>query len=75
MQSSGRSDAMRWLLTVFFVLSVSISTCYAEATDTVTITFYHTSDIHENSVNLPQIAHFIRDQKEKDSNVLFLDRI
>jgi 2',3'-cyclic-nucleotide 2'-phosphodiesterase (5'-nucleotidase family) len=68
-----KSDAMRWLLTVFFVLSVSISTCYAEATDTVTVTFYHTSDIHENSATIPQIARFIRDQKAKDSNVLFLD--
>jgi 5'-nucleotidase len=73
MQIFRRSDAARWLLTVFFVLSVSISTCIAEATDTVTVTFYHTSDIHENSANLPQIARFIKDQKEKDSNVLFLD--
>ena len=73
MQVFRRSDTVRCLLTVFFVLSVSISTCYAEATDTVTVTFYHTSDIHENSATLPQIAQFIRDQKEKDSNVLFLD--
>ncbi len=68
-----RIGIKRWIFTAFFLLSVSISTCYAEATDTVTVTFYHTSDIHESSVNLPQIARRIRDQKEKDSNVLFLD--
>jgi 2',3'-cyclic-nucleotide 2'-phosphodiesterase (5'-nucleotidase family) len=73
MQIFGRSNAMRFLLTVLFVLSVSISTCYAEATDTITVTFYHTSDIHESSATLPHIAQFIRNQKEKDSNVLFLD--
>jgi 2',3'-cyclic-nucleotide 2'-phosphodiesterase (5'-nucleotidase family) len=50
-----------------------MSTCYAEATDTVTVTFYHTNDIHDNSANLPQISRFIKDQKAKDSNVLFLD--
>jgi 2',3'-cyclic-nucleotide 2'-phosphodiesterase (5'-nucleotidase family) len=73
MQILRRNDAMRWLLTVFLVLSVSISTCYAEATDTITVTFYHTSDIHENSANFPHVAPFIRDKKEKNSNVLFLD--
>jgi 2',3'-cyclic-nucleotide 2'-phosphodiesterase (5'-nucleotidase family) len=73
MQIFRRSDAIRCLLTVFFVLSVSISTCYAEASDTVTVTFYHTSDVHENSANFPHIAPFIREKKEKNSNVLFLD--
>ena len=63
----------RWIFTAFFLLSVSISTYYAEAADTVTVTFYHTSDLHEQSANLPQIARLIRDKKEKDSNVLFLD--
>ncbi|GAG35637.1 unnamed protein product, partial [marine sediment metagenome] len=59
--------------TAFILLSVSISTYYAEAADTVTVTFYHTSNLHENSTNLPQIARLVRDKKEKDSNVLFLD--
>jgi 2',3'-cyclic-nucleotide 2'-phosphodiesterase (5'-nucleotidase family) len=68
-----RIGIWRWIFTTFFLLSVSISTCYAEVTETVTVTFYHTSDLHENSENLPQIARLIRDQKEKDSNVLFLD--
>ena len=73
MKIIARIGLMRWIFTAFFLLSVSISTYYAEAADTVTVTFYHTSDIHENSANLPQIARLVREQKEKDSNVLFLD--
>ena len=73
MKIIARIGLMRWIFTAFFLLSVSISTYYAEAADTVTVTFYHTSDLHENSENLPQIARLIRDKKEKDSNVLFLD--
>ena len=73
MKIIARFGITRWIFAAFFLLSVSISTYYAEATDTVTVTFYHTSDLHENSENLPQIARLIRDQKEKDSNVLFLD--
>ena len=73
MKINTRIGITRWIFTAFFLLSVSISTYYAEAADTVTVTFYHTSDLHEYSVNLPQIARLVRDQKEKDSNVLFLD--
>jgi len=65
---------MRWFFTAFFILTVSLSTSYTEAADTVTVTFYyHTSDLHENSANLPQIDRLVKEQKEKDSNVLFLD--
>jgi 2',3'-cyclic-nucleotide 2'-phosphodiesterase (5'-nucleotidase family) len=73
MKIIARIDIMRWILVAFFLLSVSCSTYYYEAVDTVTVTFYHTSDLHETSANLPQIARLVRDQKEKDSNVLFLD--
>jgi len=73
MKIIARIGVMRWFFTAFFLLSVSISTYYAEAADTVTVTFYHTSDLHEHSANLPQIARLVREQKEKDSNVLFLD--
>ena len=73
MQTLNRTGVNRWIFTALFFLSVSIATCLAETTNTVTVTFYHTSDIHENSANLPQIARFIKDQKEKNSNVLFLD--
>lgn len=73
MKIIARIGVMRWIFTVFFLLSVSISAYDAEAADTVTVTFYHTSDLHENSANLPQIAYLVREQKEKDPNVLFLD--
>jgi 5'-nucleotidase len=73
MKIIARIGIMRWIFTAFFILSVSISTYYAEAADTITVTFYHTSDLHETSANLPQIARLVRDQKEKDTNVLFLD--
>lgn len=39
----------------------------------VTVTIYHTSDIHECSDNLSRIAHFVRERKREDRNVLFLD--
>jgi 2',3'-cyclic-nucleotide 2'-phosphodiesterase (5'-nucleotidase family) len=54
MKIIARIGVMRWIFAAFFLLSVSISTYYAEAADTVTVTFYHTSDLHENSANLPQ---------------------
>jgi 2',3'-cyclic-nucleotide 2'-phosphodiesterase (5'-nucleotidase family) len=73
MKIIARIGVMRWFFTAFFLLSVSISTYYAEAAETVPVTFYHTSDLHEHSANLPQIDHIVRDKKEKDSNVLFLD--
>jgi len=73
MKIIARIGVMRWIFVAFFFLSVSCATYYYEAADTVTVTFYHTSDLHENSGNLPQIARLIRDKKEKDSNVLFLD--
>jgi len=73
MKIIARIGAIRWILAAFFLLSVSISTYYAEAADTVSVTFYHTSDLHENSENLPQIAYLVKEKKKKDSNVLFLD--
>ena len=73
MKKIPRIVTMRWIFAAVFFLSVFISTYYAEAADTVTVTFYHTSDLHENSANLPQIAYLVREQKEKDPNVLFLD--
>lgn len=73
MKKIPRIVTMRWIFAAVFFLSVFISTYYAEAADTVTVTFYHTSDLHEQSANLPQIARLVREQKEKDSNVLFLD--
>lgn len=62
-----------WIIPLFIFYMVLISVCVVEANNEVTITFYHTSDIHENSANLARMAQFIEDQKARNSNVLFLD--
>ena len=56
---------LRWIFGAFFLLSVSLATYYAEAADTVTVTFYHTSDLHENSANLPQTDRLVRDKYDQ----------
>lgn len=63
----------RWILPLSISYMVLIAACVVEANNEVTITFYHTSDIHENSENLARMAQFIQDQKDKNPNVLFLD--
>ena len=60
-------------LSICVLIILIITVCEVGATNEVTITFYHTSDIHENSENLARIAQFIQDQKTKNPNVLFLD--
>ena len=37
------------------------------------ITFYHTSDLHEHSGNLPRIAEFVDAQRKKEGHIIFLD--
>ncbi|MFC1815912.1 bifunctional metallophosphatase/5'-nucleotidase [Thermodesulfobacteriota bacterium] len=61
------------IVTIFVLVVSFFAVCAAGASNEVTITFYHTSDIHENSENLARIAQFIQDQKTKNPNVLFLD--
>jgi len=39
----------------------------------VTITLYHTSDLHETSDPIPRIAQFVKDRKTADANVLLFD--
>ena len=45
----------------------------APTPQTTTVTFYHTSDIHDHSGNLPRIARFVAERKKEDPNVLFVD--
>ena len=47
----------------------------AEATPKapVTVTLYNTGDIHDHTQNLARIAHFIKERKRQDANVLFVD--
>jgi 2',3'-cyclic-nucleotide 2'-phosphodiesterase (5'-nucleotidase family) len=39
----------------------------------VTITFYHTSDLHDHSAGLSRIAKFVNDKKAEGGNILFVD--
>ncbi|HPD15341.1 MAG TPA: metallophosphoesterase [Planctomycetota bacterium] len=54
---------------------LSLVACLAGATAAgeVTITFYHTSDLHEHAGPLARIAGFVRQQRAARRNVLFLD--
>jgi 2',3'-cyclic-nucleotide 2'-phosphodiesterase (5'-nucleotidase family) len=46
---------------------------HQEVESPVTVTFYHTADIHENGVDLTRIAAFVESRKDEDPNVLFVD--
>jgi 2',3'-cyclic-nucleotide 2'-phosphodiesterase (5'-nucleotidase family) len=62
---------------VFCVLLVTLSLLITVAivgnAKTVSVTFYHTADIHENSEPLVRIAGFIEARKKEYQNVLFVD--
>ena len=55
------------------ICAVLAATCSVESAKTVSISFYHTSDIHEHSVPIARIAQFVEDQRKKSPNVIFLD--
>lgn len=57
------------LLVVVIIAAVSIG----QVPESVKVTFYHTSDLHEHSKPLPRIASFVAQQKQKDANTLLLD--
>jgi len=63
----------RIILGLCVICSVLAATFIVESARTVTITFYHTSDIHEHSAPIARIAQFVEDQRKKRSNVIFLD--
>jgi len=54
-------------------LGLVASLWVAAAAGEVTITFYHTSDLHEHSGPLARIAGFVREQRAAKKNVVFLD--
>jgi len=47
--------------------------CWAQGTKPVTVTFYHTSDLHEHAEPMAKIARFVAEKKKADPNVLFID--
>ena len=59
---------------ICIVLVVSLlSVSNAEGQKRVSVTFYHTSDIHEHSAPLPRIAGFVEARRKEDPNVLLVD--
>jgi 2',3'-cyclic-nucleotide 2'-phosphodiesterase (5'-nucleotidase family) len=59
---------------ICIVLAVSLlSVSAAEGQNRVSVTFYHTTDIHEHSAPLPRIAGFVEARRKEDPNVLLVD--
>ena len=64
----------RILAAVSVIVAVAVAAaCRAGAPKPVTVTFYHTSDIHDHSGPLPRIARLVADHRRKDANTLFVD--
>lgn len=63
---------MKKLISIL-LLSCMIVTSVLANGKPVTITFYHTSDIHENSDGLTRIAKFVDDKRAEGGNILFVD--
>jgi len=70
---AGKNYLKREILGLCLICSVLAATFIVEPAKTVTVTFYHTSDIHEHSAPIARIAKFVEDQRKKRSNVVFLD--
>ena len=64
---------MKWLCAILVSFCLGGAVFSTHAAPPVTVTFYHTSDLHDTSKNIPRIAEYVRVQKEKYPNVLFLD--
>jgi 2',3'-cyclic-nucleotide 2'-phosphodiesterase (5'-nucleotidase family) len=58
--------------TVSLLVSVAAA-CPAGTPKPVTVTFYHTSDLHDHSGPLPRIARLVADHRRKDENTIFVD--
>ncbi len=67
-----RSGIFPALMTILFASLIVMASALAE-TKPVTITFYHTSDVHEFSDKFTRIVKFVSDKKAKGENVLFID--
>lgn len=69
---------MKCLVAAGMVLLVTTSPGLAETYDSeveppVSVTFYHTTDLHEHGEQMPLIAGFVESRKDDDPNVLFVD--
>lgn len=63
---------MKTIMAVLF-LSCMVMTSVSANGKPVTITFYHTSDIHEYSDGFTRIAKFVNDKRAEGGNILFVD--
>ncbi|MGC9326736.1 MAG: metallophosphoesterase [Candidatus Hinthialibacter sp.] len=63
---------IRYLIYAAFLCAGFVVPFHA-LSDDARITIFHTSDLHDHSQNIPQIARLIDDQKRTDPNVLFID--
>jgi 2',3'-cyclic-nucleotide 2'-phosphodiesterase (5'-nucleotidase family) len=64
---------MKRLLLACLLVPFCAADVPAAAPRPVTITFYHTSDLHEHSENLPRIAAFVEARRREGGHVLFVD--
>ena len=65
---------MKKLILMLFLTSIIVTSGFSDETlKPVTITFYHTSDLHEHSDGLPRIAKFVNDKKNEEGHILFVD--
>ncbi len=63
----------RLFFSLLVILSAAATVCAAEDAKTTTVTFYHTSDLHEHSAPMAQIAGFVEARKKEQPNVLLVD--
>jgi 2',3'-cyclic-nucleotide 2'-phosphodiesterase (5'-nucleotidase family) len=63
----------RQTISVLVVVVTLVAVSAAEEPKAVSVTFYHTSDIHDHSLPLPRIAGFVESRKKEDPNVLLVD--
>jgi len=63
----------RLTLAAVAVCAAAAAVSGAAAPGPVTVTIFHTSDIHEHSAPLPRVAELVARRRRKDPNVLFVD--
>jgi 2',3'-cyclic-nucleotide 2'-phosphodiesterase (5'-nucleotidase family) len=63
----------RQVISLLVVVAALVTVSAADDSKQVSVTFYHTSDLHDHSSPLSRIAGFVAARKKKDPNVLLVD--
>lgn len=63
----------RCMVSLFLVVATLFAVSAADDSKPVSVTFYHTSDLHEHSAPLSRIAGLVASRKNEDPNVLLVD--